>query len=189
MIVALRTALVTLVLTGLAYPLAVTGLAQVMFRDRADGSIAVDAKGREVGSHLIGQAFAKPAYLHPRPSAVGYDAATSGGTNLATTSKKLRDERAALAAAYRTENGLAAGVELPADAIARSASGLDPEISPDNAALQIDRIAKSRGIAPERVRAVIEDHVEGRTLGILGEPRVNVLETNLALDQHFGRPR
>jgi K+-transporting ATPase ATPase C chain len=204
MLVALRATLVTIVLTGLLYPLAVTGLAQVMFRHRANGSIITDDKGREVGSHLIGQGFADPAYVHSRPSASGYDAANSAGTNLAVTSKKLRDGQpddpatkdtdesftgvVELAAAYRKDNGLVAGVPIPADAVSRSASGIDPHISPENAWLQAARIAKARAVALERVQTLIQQHSEDPELGFLGEPRVNVLELNLALDRSFGAP-
>jgi K+-transporting ATPase ATPase C chain len=203
LIVALRATLVTLVLTGLAYPLAVTGAASVIFPGRAAGSFVVDDQGREVGSELIGQAFTSPAYLWPRPSATGYDAAASGGTNLAPTSQKLRDGAPddpatpadesfvgarTLAARYRADNLLAPDVELPVDAVTRSASGLDPHVSPANARLQAARIARARGVAVARVEAVIADLTEGRELGLLGEPRVNVLAVNLALDRKLGRP-
>jgi potassium-transporting ATPase KdpC subunit len=203
-VVALRATLVTLVLTGLVYPLVVTGLAQVMFPSRANGSIVVDDKGREVGSELIGQGFADAAYVRSRPSANAYDASNSGGTNLGTTSKKLRDGQPDdpatkdtdesftgakdLAAAFRADNGLAAGTDVPADAVTRSASGLDPHVSPETAMLQAPRIARARGVAVERVQAVIAEHTEGRELGFLGEPRVNALVVNLALDRKFGRP-
>jgi K+-transporting ATPase ATPase C chain len=200
LVIALRATLVTLVLTGLAYPLLVTGIAQVLFPHRANGSIVVDEKGQEVGSELVGQGFAAPAYLHSRPSASGYDAANSSGTNLAVTSKKLRDGQPAegsnsafdgvvqLATAYRAENGLDHSVEIPADAVSRSASGIDPHVSPENALLQTARIAKARGVAVERVKAIIEQYTEAPALGIFGEPRVNVLEANLALDRTFGVP-
>ncbi len=188
MLVALRATLVTLVLTGIVYPLAITGAAQVMFPYRANGSIVEDVHGNVVGSELIGQTFADPAYLHGRPSNSNYDATSSGGTNLGTTSKKLRDGATAFADAYRKENGLAPSEEIPADAVTRSASGLDPHISPENARLQVERIAKTRGLAADRVREAIEDSTEGRELGVLGEPRVNVLATNLVLDRRFGRP-
>jgi K+-transporting ATPase ATPase C chain len=204
LVIALRATLVTLVLTGVVYPLVVTGLAQLMFPDRANGSLITDDKGREVGSALIGQAFADAAYVRSRPSANAYDASNSGGTNLGTTSKKLRDGQpddpatrdadesfagvAALAAAYRADNALPAGVDVPADAVSRSASGLDPHVSPDNARLQAPRIARARGVAVERVQAVIAEHTLGRELGFLGEPRVHVLAVNLALDRLFGRP-
>jgi len=203
-VIALRATLVTLILTGVVYPLVVTGLAQVVFPHQANGSIVTDDKGREVGSELIGQAFADAAYVRSRPSNSGYDATNSGGTNLGTTSKKLRDGQPddpatkdtdesftgarQLAAAFRADNGLADGVEIPADAVSRSASGLDPHVSPDNARLQAGRIAKARGVTVERVEAVIAAYSEGRELGFLGEPRVNVLAVNLALDRQFGRP-
>ena len=204
LLVALRATLVTLVLTGLAYPLAVTAGAQLLFPHRANGSIVVDEKGTEVGSELLGQAFTDPAYVHPRPSANNYDAANSGGTNLATTSKKLRDGTpddpatkdvdetfagvTQLAAAFRADNRLPETTEVPADAVTRSASGLDPHVSPETAMLQAERIANARAVAVERVKTVIESFVEDRDLGILGEPRVNVLAVNLALDRKFGRP-
>jgi K+-transporting ATPase ATPase C chain len=203
-VIAFRATLVTLVVTGIVYPLAVTGVAQLVFPSRANGSIVVDGKGHEVGSELIGQGFADPAYVRPRPSASGYDAANSSGTNLATTSKKLRDGQPDdpatkdadesfvgvkdLAAAFRADNALPAGVDVPADAVSRSASGIDPHVSPDTATLQAPRIARARGVAVERVQAVIETYSEGRDLGFLGEPRVNVLAVNLALDRQFGRP-
>jgi K+-transporting ATPase ATPase C chain len=202
--VALRATIVTLVLTGLVYPLVITAGAQVLFPHRANGSIAVNDKGIEVGSELIGQGFASPAYVQSRPSANAYDAANSGGTNLSTTSKKLREGQpddpatkdvdesftgaVQLAATYRTDNALVSGASVPADAVTRSASGLDPDVSPDNAMLQVPRIAKARGVAIERVRAIVLEHREGRDLGFLGEPHVNVLELNLALDRAFGAP-
>jgi K+-transporting ATPase ATPase C chain len=195
-LVALRATLVTLVVTGILYPLAITAGAQLLFSHRANGSIVVDETGREVGSELIGQGFVEPAYLHPRPSASGYDAANSGGTNLGPTSKKLRDGQSGsdafdgitqLATAYRTDNGLAPDVELPADAVTRSASGIDPDISPENAELQIKRIATARGVSVERVQMIIVQNLEGRDLGFMGEERVNVLAVNLALDRTFGR--
>jgi K+-transporting ATPase ATPase C chain len=203
-VLALRATLVTLVLTGLLYPLAVTGIAQLVFPSRANGSIVVDDKGREVGSELLGQAFASAAYVRPRPSSAGYDASNSGGTNLATTSKKLRDGTPDdpatkdvdetflgakdLAAAFRAANVLAPATEVPVDAVTRSASGLDPHVSPDTALLQAARIARARGVTVDRVQAVIAASTEGRALGLLGEPRVNVLAVNLALDRQFGRP-
>ena len=204
LLVAVRATLVTLVLTGILYPLAVTGGAQLLFPHRANGSIVVDDRGNEVGSELIGQGFADPAYVQSRPSANGFDASNSGGTNLGTTSKKLRegqpDDPATkdvdesftgaqqLATAFRTDNGLADGVAVPADAVTRSASGLDPHVSPENARLQAPRIAKARGVAVDRVQRVIIEHTDDRELGFLGEERVNVLEVNLALDRNFGRP-
>jgi potassium-transporting ATPase KdpC subunit len=203
-VVALRATLVTLVLTGLVYPLVVTAGAQLLFPHRANGSIAVNDKGVEVGSELIGQGFASPAYVQSRPSANSYDASNSGGTNLSTTSKKLRDGQlddpatkdvdesftgaVQLAAAYRTDNALVSGTSVPADAVTRSASGLDPDVSPDNAMLQVARIANARGVTVERIRAIVLAHVEGRDFGFLGEPHVNVLAVNIALDRAFGAP-
>jgi potassium-transporting ATPase KdpC subunit len=203
-VTALRATLVTLVLTGLVYPLVVTGGAQLLFPHRANGSIVVDDKGREVGSELIGQGFTAPEYVWSRPSASGYDAANSGGTNLGPTSKKLRDGAVddpatkdvdesftgvtQLAHDYRETNGLGSSDMVPVDAVTRSASGIDPDVSPDNAMFQAARIAKARGVELARVQAVIEANSEGRELGFLGEPRVNVLAVNLALDRKFGRP-
>lgn len=187
--IAIRMTLVTLVACGVVYPLAVTAVAQLVFPHQANGSIVTDDKGREVGSELIGQGFTSPGYLHGRPSAAGdagWDATSSGGTNLAVTSKKRQDDAAALAEAYRRDNGLSGDAEIPADAVSRSASGLDPEVSPENADLQVARIARARGVAPERVRTVVSQYTSGRDLGVFGEPRVNVLQVNLALDRTFG---
>jgi K+-transporting ATPase ATPase C chain len=126
--------------------------------------------------------------VHSRPSASGYDAANSSGTNLSVTSKKLRDGALDAANAYRAENGLADGVEIPVDAVARSASGIDPHISPENARLQVARIAKARGVAEDRVRAIVDEYIETPWLGVIGEPRVDVLMLDLALDRTFGAP-
>jgi K+-transporting ATPase ATPase C chain len=186
--IALRATLVTLLVTGVVYPLLVTGLAQVLFPSRANGSMVTD-QGREVGSSLIGQSFKDPAYLQGRPSAAGdagYDGTASQGTNLGTTSKKLRDTVALRVAALRAANPGAG--PIPIDLVTSSASGLDPHISPEAAHWQVARIAKARDVAIERVRTVIDEHTEGRELGLLGEPRVNVLGVNLALDRLFGRP-
>ncbi|HEY5677395.1 MAG TPA: potassium-transporting ATPase subunit KdpC [Myxococcales bacterium] len=179
MLTALRTALVTLVLTGIAYPLLVTGAAQLAFPDRANGSLLKNERGAVVGSELIGQGFSSAAYFWPRPSAVGWDAAGSGGSNLGPTSKKLRDRAAAEVEKL--------GAPVPAELVTASASGLDPHLGPAAALWQVSRVAAARGLAPERVRALVESMVEGRDLGFLGEPRVNVLLLNLALDRHFGR--
>ncbi len=190
MIIALRTTIVTIVLTGLIYPVAMTGLAQVLFPWSANGSLVTDEKGQVVGSELIAQGFANPAYLQPRPSAAGdkgYGPTSSGGSNLGTTSKKLRDRVAGDLKRLKAENPDAVGA-VPVELVTTSGSGLDPHLSPRGALWQVPRIAKARDIAPERVRAVIEENVEGRTFGILGEPRVNVLLVNLALDRQFGRP-
>jgi K+-transporting ATPase ATPase C chain len=188
-------------LTGLAFPGLLWAIGQAAFPDQANGSLIRDAQGNVVGSSLLGQTFATPEYFHPRPSAAGagYDAANSSGTNLGPTSDKLingidddpttpdTDETylgyTDLANAYREENGLARDAVLPADAATRSSSGLDPHISPENASLQVARVAKARGLSPERVREVVAQHQDGRLLGFLGEPRVNVLLLNLALDR------
>ena len=188
-VIALRVTLVTLVLTGLVYPLAMTGAAQALFHDRANGSLVHDEKGAVVGSELIGQAFAKPAYLQGRPSAAGngYDATASSGSNLGPTSQKLRDRVTGDVARLRKENP-DAPLPVPAELVTTSASGLDPELGPAAALWQVSRIARARQLDPDRVRAVIESRVQGRDLGVFGEPRVNVLAVNLALDQRFGRP-
>jgi K+-transporting ATPase ATPase C chain len=189
------------VLTGLVFPVAVWAIGQIAFPNQAQGSLVRDSSGHVIGSSLIGQPFSKPGYFHPRPSAAGsgYDAANSSGTNLGPTSDKLihgiKDDPTTpevdesfpgfldLAKAYRDENGLAEHAVIPADAATRSASGLDPDISPANAQLQIARIARARGLSEERVRQVVAQNTRGRTLGLFGEPRLNVLLSNLALDQ------
>lgn len=188
-LVALRLTAVTLVLTGLLYPLAVTGAAQLLWSDRANGSLVHDRRGAVVGSSLIGQPFAAPAYLQGRPSAAGagYDATASSGSNLGPTSRALRDRAAAEAARLRRANPEAPG-PIPAELVTASASGLDPDLSPRAALWQAPRIARARGVAPGRVRDVIAARVTGRDLGVFGEPRVDVLGVNLALDETFGRP-
>lgn len=175
-----------LLLTVVAYPLAVTGLAQVVFERQADGSFLL-RDGQTVGSTLIGQTFSSAEYFQGRPSAAGdgYDAASSSGSNLGPTSRELADRLAGDGAAYRTANDLPSDAMLPADAITASGSGLDPHISPSNARLQATRVADARGIAAELVLALIAEHTEGRVLGIIGEPRVNVLLLNLALDERY----
>jgi len=183
---ALVSTLVWMVFLGLAFPLAITGIAQAVLPFQANGGL-IRRDGHVVGAHAIGQAFAAPRYFHPRPSAGGYDAANSGGTNEGPTSARLVRELTALAATYRAENGLAPNAELPADAITRSASGLDPEISPANAGLQVARVARARGLPEATVRDLVARHTAGRQLGVLGEPRVNVLALNLALDAVGGR--
>lgn len=186
--IALRVTLATLVLTGFVYPLAVTGMARVLFPSAAAGSLVADERGQVVGSLLIGQPFARPEYLQPRPSAAGngYDATSSSGSNLGVTSQKLHDRAAAEVERLQAENPDAQG-PVPAELVTASASGLDPHVSPAAALWQVPRIARARGVEPERVRSVIEDQIEGRSFGVLGEPRVNVLATNLALDARFGR--
>jgi K+-transporting ATPase ATPase C chain len=188
--IAIRAAVVTIVLTGLLYPFAMTGLAQVLFPWRANGSLVTDEKGQIVGSELIGQNFANPAYFKPRPSAAGekgYDATSSGGSNLGPTSKKLQDRLTGDLNRLKEENPDATG-PIPAELVTASASGLDPHLSPEGILWQLPRVAKARGVAPDRIKAVVDANVEGRTFGILGEPRVNVLMVNLALDRQFGRP-
>lgn len=180
--------LVTLLLVvacGVVYPLVTTAVAQLFFRDQANGSLIRDANGQVIGSALIAQSFTRPEYFHPRPSAAGtdgYDAASSGASNLGPTNPTLLVQVNDLAAAYRQENGMADNAPVPPDAITSSASGLDPDISPANAALQIRRVATARGLPEDQVRGLVNQYTQGRTFGILGEPRVNVLRLNLALD-------
>ena len=189
-----------IVFTGIVFPSIITGISQVAFGHQANGSLIKNADGQVVGSEILGQNFSKPEYFHPRPSAAGsgYDAANSSGTNLGPTSDKLIngiaddpetkdvDESYAgvkqLAAAYRTENGLAADTVLPSDAVTRSGSGLDPHISVENARLQADRVAKARGVSKEDVLKRIEEHTDPRFVGVFGEAGVNVLKLNIALD-------
>lgn len=190
LLIALRVNLVTLALTAVLYPLAVTGVAQLLFPARANGSLLSDEAGHTVGSALIAQPFASAAYLQPRPSAAGdkgYDATASGGSNLGPTSRKLHDRAATDLERLAKENPEAPGA-VPAELVLASGSGLDPEISPAAALWQLPRIARARGIAEARLRSLLEEHIEGRDLGFLGEPRVNVLQLNLALDRQFGRP-
>lgn len=183
---ALRVTLLFTILTGLIYPGVVTGLCQLLFRGRADGSL-VTVNGRIVGSGLIGQNFARPEYFQSRPSAAGsegYDPTSSGGSNLGPTSQKLMDRVKASVEKFRKDNPDFSG-PIPADLVTASASGLDPDISPDAAYAQAARIAKARGAAPDKVRRLIASHIRARQLGFLGDPRVNVLELNLALDREF----
>jgi potassium-transporting ATPase KdpC subunit len=182
---ALMMLLVFTVITGLVYPLVVTGVAQGAFGDKADGSLVENADGEVVGSSLIGQTFTEPEYFHPRPSAAGdgYDASASSGSNLGPTNDDLLASVEERAEAYREENGLGAAAEVPVDAVTASASGLDPHISVANARLQALRVADERGLDVDTVLELVNDHTSGRDFGFLGEKGVNVLELNLALDE------
>jgi K+-transporting ATPase ATPase C chain len=172
------------IIVGVIYPFVMTGAAQVLFHDQANGSL-ITVNGQVVGSKLIGQNFSKPQYFHPRASAAGagYDASSSAGTNLGPTSTHLLTTTVALANSIRAENGLPPGYVLPSDAVSTSASGLDPNISPAYADLQVARVAKVRGLTQAQVRTLVQRYTSGRDLGVLGDPRVNVLELNLALDR------
>ena len=188
--IAVRVTVVTLLLTGLAYPLVTTGLAQVLFPRAARGSWATDEAGQVVGSELLGQGFAAPAYFHSRPSAAGkdgWDPTASGGSNLGPTSQKLHQGAAEALAHLRAENPEAKG-DPPVELITASASGLDPHLSPAAVLWQVPRVARARNVAEERIEMLVRSRIEGRDLGILGEPRVIVLLLNLALDRQFGAP-
>ena len=184
---AITMTLVLCVITGFIYPGVVTGLAQLIFPRQANGSL-VTVNGRVVGSELIGQPFTRPEYFHPRPSAAGngYDATASSGTNKGPTDRKLADTLIG----PRTDSLVAAGVAkgtIPTDAVTASASGLDPHISPANAYLQVTRVARARGVDSAAVRRLLDARVEGRQFGFFGEPRVNVLMLNVALDSAFAK--
>jgi len=192
---AIASAVFFMLVAGLAYPLVTTGVAQLVMPSQANGSL-VQRNGVTVGSLLIGQSFAQPKYFHPRPSATlgtdpsnpnqtvaqPYNAANSGASNLGPTSKSLIDQVSARAAAYRKENGLTPDAPVPVDAVTASGSGLDPEISIDNAMLQAARVAKARGMSIDAMRDLIERNTTHRQLGVLGDPRIDVLKLNLALD-------
>ncbi len=181
---AFRITLFFTVLTGLIYPGVVTGLCQLLFHSKANGSL-VEINGQAVGSSLIGQNFTKPEYFQPRPSAAGndgYDASASSGSNYGPTNQKLIERVKASVDKFRKDNPDYTGA-IPADLATASGSGLDPDISPASAQAQAARIARARGISPQQVQQLIAEHTEGRTLGFLGEPRVNVLNLNLALDR------
>jgi len=181
---ALKLLLVMTLLIGIAYPLAVTGLAKVIFPKQADGSL-LNKDGNPIGSVLIGQNFSAPRYFHSRPSAAGqdgYDAANSSGSNKGPTNKVFLDQVAQRAEDIRSENGLSSNTPIPGDLITASASGLDPHISPDAARIQVARVARIRNLSEEKVRGLVNKYTEDRQMGFLGEPRVNVLKLNLALD-------
>ncbi|HEX3183832.1 MAG TPA: potassium-transporting ATPase subunit KdpC [Pyrinomonadaceae bacterium] len=180
--------IVTTVLLGLVYPLVVTGLAQVIFPDKANGQLIRRADGAVIGSRLIGQPFSSPGYFHSRPSAAGangYDAGASSGSNLGPTNRKLIDRVNTDVARLQAENP---GTPVPIDLVTTSASGLDPHISPAAAEFQIPRVASERGLSELELRSIVSAHTEGRQLGFLGEPRVNVLELNLDLDNRRPMP-
>jgi potassium-transporting ATPase KdpC subunit len=178
--------IVTTLLLGVIYPLAITGIAQVVFPDKANGQL-IERQGKVIGSRIIGQGFSSPGYFRPRPSAAGtgYDAANSAGTQLGPTNKKLVDNVKANVEAARKEN---ADAPVPIDLVTTSASGLDPHLSPAAADFQVPRVARERKMSQSDLRALVAAHTEGRQLGFFGEPRVNVLELNLALDGEQRRP-
>jgi K+-transporting ATPase ATPase C chain len=181
--VAVRFTIVTTILFGLLYPLLVTGLSQLLFSRQANGSL-IEKNGQIIGSRLIAQGFSSAKYFHPRPSAAGngYDATSSGGSNLGPTNQKLVDRVKQDVVKLQQENP---GMPIPVDMVTTSGSGLDPDISPASAEFQIPRVAKARGISGDALRAVVARHTAARQLGVLGEPRVNVLELNLDLDESF----
>ncbi len=186
----LRIKLFMTVLLGVLYPLAMTGISQVLFPHQANGSL-VRANGNVIGSELIGQNFTRPDYFQPRPSAAGsdgYDGTASGGSNLGPTSQKLIDRIKASTEKFRRENPDYQG-PLPADLFTASASGLDPHISPDSALAQAPRVAKARNVPVEQIRQFVVQNTEQPDLGVLGEPRVNVLKLNLSLDRAFARAK
>lgn len=190
MLPGLRMTLLLTLLTGLIYPGVVTGLCQVLFRSQANGSL-LSLNGHVVGSALIGQNFTKPQYFQPRPSAAGadgYDASASGGSNYGPTSQKLMDRVKGSVAKLRSDNPAHQG-PLPADLATASASGLDPHLSPGSTILQIERVAQARGVPADQIRPLVDQFIERRDLGFLGEPRVNVLALNLALDEKFPNRR
>ena len=185
----MATLVIAVVCCGL-YPLVVFGISQTFFRAKANGSLIVDQKGTVRGSRLLAQGFTADNYFHPRPSAAGsgYDAANSGGSNLGPTSQKLNDAIKERIDAYRKENGLSKNEPVPADAVTSSGSGLDPHISARNADVQAGRVAKARGLREEQISELIHRNTDSRDLGVLGDPGVNVLQLNLALDSFGPQP-
>jgi K+-transporting ATPase ATPase C chain len=191
LLTALRLTLVMAVITGLIYPFAMTGISQVAFNSQANGSMITN-HGKVVGSHLIGQNFTDPKYFQGRPSATvnpndptkadPYNAANSGGSNLGPSNKALVDRVAKQVQDIRKQNGLSASSQVPIDMVTTDFSGFDPDITEAAALVQVSRVAKARNLNDSQVHALVESHIQGRTLGIFGEPRVNVLELNLALD-------
>jgi potassium-transporting ATPase KdpC subunit len=183
LLIAVLMTIATTILLGIIYPLVVTGLAQLFFKDKANGQLIVQ-NGQVIGSRIIGQGFTEPAYFHSRPSNAGsgYDAANSNGSQLGPTNRALIDRVKADVATNQADNP---GQPVPIDLVTSSASGLDPDITPAAAEFQIPRVAKERGVSREQLEQLIARHTEGRQLGFLGEPRVNVLELNLELDQRF----
>ncbi len=174
-----------LLLVSGVYPLVVWGVSQAAFHGKANGSLILNGQGAPIGSALLGQGFTSAKYFHSRPSIAGsgYDATSSGGSNLGQTSQALMDTIKARVGRYRTENGVDSAVMIPGDAVTASGSGLDPDISLGNALLQVARVAKARGMAPDYLERIVRDKLEGRDLGVLGEPKVNILLLNLALDK------
>ena len=185
LVISILTTVVTTALLGIVYPLVVTGLAQVLFHDKANGQLIV-RDGKTIGSRILGQTFTGPGYFHSRPSAAGngYDAANSGGTNFGPTNQKLVARVADDAKALQAENP---NMPVPVDLVTTSASGLDPHISPAAAEFQIPRVARERHLSEDRLRHMVRSHTEGRQFGLLGEPRVNVLELNLDLDSSLAK--
>jgi K+-transporting ATPase ATPase C chain len=187
-VTAILMTIVTTIIFGLIYPLAVTGLAQAIFPDKANGQL-IDRSGQIIGSRIIGQPFSSPGYFRSRPSAagaVGYDAGLSSGSNLGPTSKKLIDRIKANVEKLQAENP---GKPIPVDLVTASGSGLDPHLSPAAAEFQVPRVARERGVSEDEVRRIVTAHTQGRQFGFLGEPRVNVLELNLDLDSKFPRAK
>ncbi len=192
---AVRASLATLLLCGFAYPLVVTGIGQALMPGRANGSLEMSADGKIIGSRLIGQEWTDPKWFHGRPSATvnlsdrtkaaPYNAANTSASNLGPTSKALQERLIGDRKALDQAQPELAGKALPSDVLTTSASGLDPDITPANAALQVQRVAKARGVPPERIAALVEQHITSRSLGVFGEPRVNVLELNLALQRAY----